>query len=345
MTGAANSCDSRRSPWDGHPHHPSVGQTLPVLHLRIAVPASLSQAVLDVLRADDAVSAIAVFAGASLRPEGDVIEADLAREAANDIIEDLRNLGVPEQGAIHVQPVRTWMSRAGLEAQDLAPGSPADTVVWAEVTQQAYDEAELNWSYTSFMTLATLLAGVAIIIDSPILVIGAMVLGPEFTPVAALGVALVRRRSNLFFQATRTLVGGFLVAMAITTVVTLMGRSLGWVELSDITGPRPGTSFIYSPDRWSFVVAVIAAAAGVLSLTSSRVGGLSGVFISVTTIPAAANVATGLAFGAKEEIIGSSLQLVVNLTGMAIAGWIILAFQQTVWRRVSAYRRRLARRD
>lgn len=312
-----------------------------MLHLRITVPTVLADRVTGVLRADEAVSSIAVFPGAAVRPVGDVIEADLAREAANDIIEDLRALGVPEVGTIHVEPIRTWMSRDGLAAQDLAPGSPADSVVWAEVTQQAYDEAELNWSFVSFMSLATLLAGVAIIIDSPILVIGAMVLGPEFTAIAALGVALVRRRPNLFFQAGRTLVGGFLIAMAVTTLVTLGGRVFGWVHAADITGPRPGTDFIYTPDRWSFVVAVIAAAAGVLSLTSSRVGGLSGVFISVTTIPAAANVSVGLAFGATHEILGSSLQLLLNITGMTVAGWVILALQQTVWRRVSAYRRKL----
>lgn len=312
-----------------------------MLHLRVVVPADLTDRILGLLADDPAVSALTVARGVAVKPVGDVIQADVAREAANDIVDRLRDLHVPDVGTIHLSPVMTWMSRAGLAAQDLAPGSPADAVVWATVTQQAYEESELNWSYLSFMTLATLLAGVAIIIDSPILVIGAMVLGPEFTAIAALGVALVRKRGHLFAQASRTLLGGFAIAMACTTIVTLLGRVFGWVELADITGPRPGTQFIYSPDRWSFVVAVIAAAAGVLSLTSSRIGGLSGVFISVTTIPAAANVSVGLAFGAWDEILGSLAQLIVNMTGMAVAGWIVLALQQTVWQRVSAYRARV----
>ncbi|MEZ5095053.1 MAG: DUF389 domain-containing protein [Nocardioides sp.] len=315
-----------------------------MIHLRVAVPAELSDAVLAVLRADPAVATLAVHRSASLKPAGDVIVADVAREAVNDIVDELRALGVADVGTLHLDPLPTWMSRAGLEAEQLAPGSPADAVVWASVTQQAYEESELNWSYVSFMALATLLAGVAIIIDSPILVIGAMVLGPEFTAIAALGVALVRHRGHLFTRAARTLLGGFAAAIAVTTLLTLLGRALGWVQLADITGPRPGTDFIYTPDKWSFVVAVIAAAAGVLSLTSARVGGLSGVFISVTTIPAAANVAVGLAFGAGGEIGGSALQLVVNLTGMAVAGWLVLWLQQVVWRRVSAYRRRLLAR-
>ena len=87
-------------------------------------------------------------------------------------------------------------------------------------------------------------------------------------------------------------------------------------------------------------MAVIAAAAGVLSLTSAKVGGLSGVFISVTTVPAAGNIALGIAFGVGHEIWGSTAQLLLNLTGMAIAGWATLAFQQAVWSRMSDRRAR-----
>lgn len=135
---------------------------------------------------------------------------------------------------------------------------------------------------------------------------------------------------------------GFGVAIAVTTLAALIGRALGWITLADVTAARPETGFIYAPDRWSFIVAVIAAAAGVIALTSARVGGLSGVFISVTTIPAAANVALGLAFGVVDEIQGSLLQLLLNVSGMALAGWATLAFQQRAWGRISRRRVRTA---
>jgi uncharacterized hydrophobic protein (TIGR00271 family) len=192
--------------------------------------------------------------------------------------------------------------------------------------------------------MATLIAAVAIVLDSQILVIGAMVLGPEFGAIAALGVGLVRRRAGLLRYAARTLLLGFAAAIAVTFVAALVARTLGWLTAADVVGPRPETRFIYTPDKWSFVVAVIAAAAGVLSLTSAKVGGLSGVFISVTTIPAAGNVAVGLAVGAWAAVWGSSLQLAINLTGMAVAGALTLALQQAVWSRVAAYRARLVRR-
>jgi uncharacterized hydrophobic protein (TIGR00271 family) len=321
-----------------------VRHAVGVIHLRISIPAELTDRVLALLEDDPAVSSLSRLPGASVKPPGDVVEADIAREAANDIIDRLRALEVQEVGTLSIERMGAWLSRSGYDAARLAPGSGADSVVWADVAHRAYEESELNWTYAAFMTLATLIAGIAIVLDSQILVIGAMVLGPEFGPIAALGVALVRRRRALFGLAARTLVLGFVVAIALTTVAALIGRSLGWITVASVTADRPATGFIYSPDKWSFIVAIIAAAAGVLSLTSARVGGLSGVFISVTTVPAAGNIALGLAFGVGSEIRGSGLQLVLNIFGMALAGWLTLALQQAVWRRVSAYRARLVAR-
>ena len=309
-----------------------------MLHVRILAPADLTDRVVEDLEADPYVSGLAVVRGAAVRPEGDFIVADIPREAANDVVARLRAMGVHHRGTIELKRVDTWLSGDGFAAELKAPGSSADSVVWAEVAQRSYEESELNWTYLSFMSLATLIAAIAIVLDSQILVIGAMVLGPEFGAIAALGVALVRRRHVLLGHAVRTLLLGFAAAIAFTTAFALAGRALGWVTLTDLTGPRPATHFIYSPDRWSFIVAVIAGAAGVLALTSSKSGGLAGVFISVTTVPAAGNIALGIAFGAWHEIWASTLQLVVNIAGMAVAGWATLALQQFVWARVEVRR-------
>src|SRR5215203_1629297 len=315
------------------------------MSLRVSVRAELSAEVVDVLRSDPAVSGLSVLRGASLVPEGDVVLADIAREGVNEVVDRLRDLGVQEDGTIQVEPVHAWLSQRGLAAERRTPGSSADAVVWADVTQRAYEESELNWTYLSFMTLATLLASIAIVLDSQVLVIGAMVLGPEFVPIAALGLALVRRRRSLFRRAASTLLLGFTVAILLATLAALTARWLGWVDAEDVTGSRPGTHFIYSPDRWTFVVAVIAAAAGVLSLTSAKVGGLSGVFISVTTVPAAGNLALGIAFAAWDEVTGSAIQLALNISGMILAGWATLALQHLVWNRKARHRQRLLNRD
>jgi hypothetical protein len=68
-------------------------------------------------------------------------------------------------------------------------------------------------------------------------------------------------------------VSGFTTSIVLGMLAALLARWLVWVDVGDVTGRRPDTDFIYTPDRWSFVVAVIAAAAGVLSLTSAMRGG------------------------------------------------------------------------
>ncbi|MFE3696431.1 DUF389 domain-containing protein [Nocardia tengchongensis] len=288
--------------------------------------------------AHDAVTGLVLIRGASIRPPGDLITAQLAREAANDIVQRLRELRVHQEGSIEIDQVGTWLSRSGFDAEVRTPGSSADSVVWAQVAQRAYEESELNWTYLSFLTLSILIASIAIVTDSQILTVGAMVLGPEFGPIAALGVALVRRRFVLLRLALRTLVFGFVAAIGLTIVLALIARALGWITEAQVTGPRPATAFIYTPDKWSFIVAVVAGAAGVLSITSAKSLGLAGVFISVTTVPAAGNIALGVAIADGTTVWGSLAQLLVNIVGMAIAGWLTLWLQQVLWTRVSVRR-------
>ena len=301
-----------------------------MLHVEIASPTATTGTLLAVLADDPYVTSVSVTTGVLQRPAGDEIRFDVPRESSQEVLERILATGVQETGTVRVEQVPTWVSRPAFDAMLAAPGAGADAVVWPEVAQRAYNDSELTWTYLAFMIMATLIAGIAIPIDSQILVIGAMVLGPEFGAIAALGVGLVRRRRTLLRQAIRTLVIGFAVAIAVTTLAALAARGLGWLDVADLVRERPGTAFIYSPDRWSFIVALIAGVAGVLSLTSAKTGGLAGVFISVTTIPAAANTALAFALGDWLEMRGSAAQLLLNVTGMAIAGWATLAFQGTV---------------
>lgn len=299
----------------------------------MTAPASLADQTEQVLRAAPSLTSLSRFSGASIDPPGDVFEAQVERDAVNDLVRSLTDLGVPAQGTIQILQPGSWVSQRALEAEQRSPD--ADNVVWPQVVEQAYDQSRISPIFLAFMTMATLLASIAVITDSPILVIGAMVLGPEFMAVIALGLALVRKRPGLLRQAIRTLIFGFAFSISVTVAFVALARATGLATLADIDAPRPGVAFIYTPNAWSFIVAVIAAAAGVLALTSSQSTGIIGVFISVTTIPASGNIAVGMVFAQWDEVLGSAWQLGINLTGMAIAGWITLALRQRMSERTS----------
>ncbi len=303
-----------------------------VLHLRVFCPAASVPAALSALGDDPAVSSLGCIPGAALKPEGDLIEASVAREGATRVMGLLDDLGIGESGSIEMVPIEAWISQRGFDASESTPGTDADSIIWPQVVEMSYGESRLSWGFLAFMTMATIIASIAIVLDSQVLIIGAMVLGPEFAAVAALGVALVTRRAHLFYSALRTLVLGFAFSIALTTALCLVCRWTGWISAREVTGPRPFTAFIYEPDRWSIVVAIIAGIAGVIAMTTNRSTALAGVFISVTTIPAAGNIALGLALAAWSEVIGSSLQLIVNIAGMALSGWLTLLILRRVGR-------------
>jgi uncharacterized hydrophobic protein (TIGR00271 family) len=305
-----------------------------LLQLRVTVPADRTDRVVELFENDPGTAHLAVLRGASVSPAGDLVLADVARESADGLVSALRDLHVQRDGAIAMTSIDAAVSSAARRAEEEAPGDAADAVVWEQVIRTTDADSALSVSYLAFLTIATLLAAIAIINDSAILTIGAMVLGPEFVPLAALAVAVVQGRAAGARRAAVTLVLGFVVAIGLTACLCLVGRGLGWFGTELLNADRPQTGFITSPDRWSLVVAVLAGVAGVLSLTSAKSGALVGVFISVTTVPAAADMAISLALGAGPEFRSAATQLGINLAGILLAATVTLAVQRAAWRRI-----------
>jgi hypothetical protein len=84
------------------------------------------------------------------------------------------------------------------------------------------------------------------------------------------------------------------------------------------------------------IVAVLAGVVGMLSLTEARSGALIGVLVSVTTIPAAANLGVATAYREWSEVGGSVLQLGINVTGLVLAGFHMLVVQSRATTRAPA---------
>lgn len=120
-----------------------------------------------------------------------------------------------------------------------------------------------------------------------------------------------------------------------------MARGLGVIDAGMLSRPRPNTGFIWRPDVWSAVVALVAGAAGVLALAIEKTATMVGVFISVTTVPAAGNLALGLALTSTGEILGSLAQLGINVACMLVSGVLVLAVMRIAWPRITAASERL----
>lgn len=299
--------------------------------MRLVCPPETTGAALDVLRGAPGATHLVLLPGAALDPPGDVIEADVAREAADELIDSLCGLGIDRTGGITVGQIDTALSDAADRAEKRAPGEAADAVVWQELLARTGEESRLTPTYVAFQTLACLLAAVGVITDSAVTIVGAMVVGPEFGPLAALAVGMVRRRWDLMRRAGLALAVGFPVAVALTAGGTLLGH---WAGLFDAGVLRDGqqVDFVYRVGWWSLIVAVLAGAAGMLSMTSAKSAALVGVFISVTTVPAAGYAAVAAILGDWARCLSSIGQLTVNLLGIVLAATAVLLVRRASWR-------------
>jgi uncharacterized hydrophobic protein (TIGR00271 family) len=301
-----------------------------MVHMRIVAPAELAQRVLDLLCASQAVVNVVHLAGAARKPDGDVILCDVAREEASVLIGDLKELQLPERGSIAVENIDFSLSEAAIAAEKAAPGLPTDAVVWEEVESRTSENTELSFSFLLYMVAAMQIAAVGIVLDQPILIVGAMVVGPEFGPLAGLSVALVNKQAALARRSVTALAIGFPLGVLIALLTTLVFVALGVFPDDFSQSDHPLTRFISNPDFLSFFVAFVAGAAGVLSLTSAKSGALVGVLISVTTVPAAANIAVAAGYGDWGEAGGAAGQLAINLAGIVVSG-VLTLFVQRRW--------------
>jgi uncharacterized hydrophobic protein (TIGR00271 family) len=302
-----------------------------MLHLRVITPTDRTDEVTALLEGDPGVTNVVVIPGVARQPSGDLVLCDVAREGANEVLDELDRLGLRTDGSVAAERVDLSMSSGAKAAEAAAAGHEEDAVIWAELDERTSDSARLTWAFVVFLTLATQIAAIGRLLDSQILIVGAMVLGPEFGPVSAICFGFIRRDPPRIARAIWTLVAGFALAIAITFTCAIVSRWLGWIEPSMLDRGEM-TDFIVKPDRWSFVIAVLAGVAGVLSITAGKSSALVGVFISVTTVPAAGNIAAGLALSHLVQVRESLVQLGVNLLGMMIAGTATLLVQRLAWR-------------
>jgi len=304
-----------------------------VVQLRICVPGELSAVTVQTCRDQQGVAEVMVAKGAAVVPPGDVLEVLIAREAVEELLEKLEILKIRDAGSIAMTTPEFVLSRKADQAERSAPGDGADAVIWDDVTRQTGEDSRLTWNFLAFLVLATQLAGIGIVTDSPIAIVGAMAVGPEFGPLAALAVSLATRQWKLGRRAAVALGVGFPVAMVLAALTAWLSVPLGLFP-RDALDKGSAVEFIYHPGPYSLIVAVLAGIAGMLSIIGRRSAALIGVFISVTTVPAAGYVAVALVLGEYQKATGSALQLLLNLVGIVVAALAVLLFYRVVARRV-----------
>jgi uncharacterized hydrophobic protein (TIGR00271 family) len=305
-----------------------------MIHVRVVSPVDLSPRLGEVLVGNPAVLNMTTFEGVVHQPPGDVIEFDVLHGKADEVLRSLRGLDLDTRGSIALDNPDVVISASAKIAEEGQPRFEQFAPVWEEVESRIRSDGTYPPSWFMLLVIAGLIGSVGILTNSQILIVAAMVVGPEYGAIMSLAFGVTTRDGSRVVSSTAALFFGFGLAVIASLLLGVMIRAGGLAPKAFLFGIRPVSNLINTPNWFSFIVAVLAGVVGVVSLTEARSSTLIGVFISVTTIPAAADIGVSLAFQSWHEAWGSALQLLLNVTVLSLVAVIGLPLQRGLWRRV-----------
>jgi uncharacterized hydrophobic protein (TIGR00271 family) len=266
-------------------------------------------------------------------PDGDSLDFDVITAEANRVIDELRRHELDRRGSIVIENIDTSISELAAQAERLEPAKANFSPIWEEAEARIRERGTYRASWFVLLAIAGIIGAVGILTNSQILIVGAMVVGPEYGAMISVALGIDKRDAVPIRRGLNALLLGFALAIVVTLAFSLVIRAFDLQPRAFELGIRPVADLIDSPNAFSVIVAVLAGIVGVVSLTEARASTLIGVFVSVTTIPAAADVGLSVAFEEWSEAAGAFLQLLVNVVILIVVGAIGLAVQRRIWGR------------
>jgi len=186
------------------------------------------------------------------------------------------------------------------------------TVDQAQVIEKRRAECELSERYLFMTAMSAGIAVLGLLLSSPAVVIGAMLLSPLMDPIIGLGFALAIGDYQWLKKSARSLAWGTAIAIGGTALLVFLS------PIQQITSEIAART---QPNLFDLMVALFSALAGAYAMIRGREGTIVGVAIATALMPPLAVVGFGLATWNWTVFSGALLLYVTNLITIALTAW------------------------
>lgn len=263
----------------------------------------------------------------SATSEEDVlVEFPLPTQAVEYILDRLRDAGIEDDRYTVITATETAKTANFHELEDRFVAGPEedDSVAPEEIRGKALGMHRDRLTYYGLTLLSTIVATAGLLLDSPAVVVGAMVIAPQVGSAMISSVGIVLDDRRMLKVGFRSQLYGFVLAIAGAAMFGLLLKGGGFVSgLLSISNVGQVASRV-SPGLLTLAVAVCAGAAGALALATALPVSLVGVMIAAALVPAAAAVGIGLAWGQPHIALGAGLLLLVNAVAVNLSSFSVL---------------------
>ncbi len=182
----------------------------------------------------------------------------------------------------------------------------------AEVTERRRDDSKMSEHYLFMTAMSGAIAVLGLLLSSPAVVIGAMLLSPLMGPIMGLGFALAIGDWEWLKQSLRTLAIGAGLAVLLCAAL---------VFVSPIQAVTAEIAARTRPNLFDLFVALFSALAGAYAMIRGKEGAIVGVAIATALMPPLAAVGYGLAVWNWSVFSGALLLFVTNFITIALTAF------------------------
>jgi uncharacterized hydrophobic protein (TIGR00341 family) len=279
----------------------------------------------------------------------DIAYFPLPTSAVQPILDELREAGLSDEAHAVIIDAETDTSRRfeELEKRYTEERDTSEHIAREEITTKAREMVPELQTFLAMTVISAVVATAGLLLDSPAVVVGSMVIAPLIGPAMGASIGTVLSERDLFRESVKFQLIGGVVTIAAATVFALAVRYGLLVPPGIEVTTIPQISGRLSPDFLSLVVALGAGAAGVLSLASGVSVALVGVMIAAALVPPAAAVGISIAWGHPIAAVSSLVLVLVNILSINLSGLIVLwylGYKPTTWFQINETRTTLFKR-
>lgn len=172
-----------------------------------------------------------------------------------------------------------------------------------------------NINYFVLIALSAVIASLGLLLNSPAVVIGAMLVAPLMTPIVAAAIGITVGDTRVLRDSLTATLQGMLAAIFIAILMTLL------VPGAETT---PEVLARANPTLIDLIVALASGMAGAYAIARKEVGeALPGVAIAAALLPPLASVGVGIALGQAAVAGGALLLFTTNLIAIVFASALV----------------------
>ncbi len=193
----------------------------------------------------------------------------------------------------------------------------------AEVQNQLRNSSHPDFGFFLLVLLSSVIATLGLLVDSPAVIIGAMLVAPLMSPIIGLGLASIRGDEHLARNAISALLRGAVLAVVISFVITKGNILMPYIDLRAETLPQEVLGRT-KPGPIDLGIALAGGLAAAFALAMPHISAaLPGVAIATALMPPLCTVGIGLAFQRWDVAGGALLLFSTNAIAIAFAAMLV----------------------